>query len=286
MDGNLVILAGGISSRMRKPTGTTLDPQLAQDADQKSKSMIGVGKGRQPFLDYLLANAEAAGYRDVVIVVGEKDSSIRNCYGHEGRNNAFNGVSISYAVQQIPSGRTKPLGTADALLQGLLLRPDWQGQHFTVVNGDNLYSRQALRGVLETSCAMIDYDRDALQFPPSRVQQFAVLHKDKQGRLLDIIEKPTVEQVELVKDANGRVGVSMNIFRFPTDRALTYLVKTPLHPVRQEKELPTAVKLMIGDFPGCMITIPMAEPVPDLTTRDDIVIVQRYLKQQFLNSDF
>jgi NDP-sugar pyrophosphorylase family protein len=280
-----VILAGGISSRMRKPADTPLDARLALDADQKSKSMIGVGKGRRPFLDYLLYNAEAAGYRDVIIVVGEKDSSIRGYYGQETRNNTFRGVSISYAVQQIPSGRTKPLGTADALLQGLLARPDWQGQHFTVVNSDNLYSRRALGAVLETSCSMIDYDRDALQFSPARVQQFAVVQKDKQGRLLDIIEKPTVEQIELVKDANGRVGVSMNIFRFPTDRALTFLRKTPLHPERQEKELPASVKMMIEDSPGCMITIPLAEQVPDLTNREDIAIVQRYLEHEFPEFD-
>jgi len=278
MEGNLVILAGGISSRMRKPGSTSLESRLAQDADRKSKSMIGVGKGHRPFLDYLLYNAEAAGYRDVVIVVGEKDRSIRDYYGHEARNNRFRGVGISYAVQQIPSGRIKPLGTADALLQGLLARPDWQGRHVTVVNSDNLYSPRALEAVLTTSCSMIDYDRDALNFPPARVQQFAVVHKDREGRLLDIIEKPTVEQMELVKDENGRVGVSMNIFRFPTDRMLPFLVRTPLHPVRQEKELPTAVKMMIEDSPGCMITIPMAEQVPDLTNRDDIGIVRRYLE--------
>jgi hypothetical protein len=63
-DGKLVILAGGISSRMkRKPVKTeTLDPKLEADADLKSKSMIGVGEGYRPFLDYLLYNAKQAGY--------------------------------------------------------------------------------------------------------------------------------------------------------------------------------------------------------------------------------
>ena len=124
--------------------------KLIADADQKSKSMIGVGKDHRPFLDYLLSNAKNTGYSDIVIVIGESDNSIKEYYGKSEKNNEFNGLNISYAVQPIPSGRNKPLGTADALLWGLKSKPEWKGSKFTVCNSDNLYSQKALRLMLSS----------------------------------------------------------------------------------------------------------------------------------------
>ncbi len=71
--GRLVILAGGISSRMRKPAEpeVQVDQKLVDEADHKAKSMIGVGRNNRPFLDYLLYNSRQAGYADFLIVIGE-----------------------------------------------------------------------------------------------------------------------------------------------------------------------------------------------------------------------
>jgi NDP-sugar pyrophosphorylase family protein len=288
MEPNLVILAGGISSRMKKPGTQGLDPRLASDADAKSKSMIGLGPGNRPFLDYLLFNAREAGYRDVVIVVGEKDNSIRSYYGVEDRKNQFDGLQISYAVQPIPPGRTKPLGTADALLHGLKARHDWQGQHLTVCNSDNLYSQSVLRRLREepSGCAMIDYDRDALAFPADRVAAYAVTVKDSRGTLVEIIEKPSPEDMERSRDSAGKIGVSMNIWRFPYDWILPCLEEVPLHPVRQEKELPAAAIMLQKRHPGSLRAIPAAEHVLDLTNRDDIVEVQNYLARAYPDFSF
>jgi ADP-glucose pyrophosphorylase len=282
-DPNLVILAGGVSSRMKKVSSDSLEPALQRDAEEKSKSLIGVGEGSRPFLDYLLYNAEAAGYRDVVIVVGERDTAMREYYGREERNNRFHALSISYASQAIPEGRTKPLGTADALLQALRWRPDWQGKKFTVCNSDNLYSKRALGLMLgsKAECALIDYDRDALRFESERVRQFAIVRTDREGRLLDIVEKPSMNEFARIGGREGRVGVSMNIFRFLYERIYQFLEMVPLDPVRKEKEIPTAVRMMVRAFPGCMEAIPLAEHVPDLTSRDDIAIVRDYLQKEY-----
>ena len=285
MNPNLVILAGGISSRMRKPgvLVNNLDPTLMRQAQQSSKSIIGIGEQQRPFLDYLLYNAHEAGYRDVVMVVGEHHEEVRTLYGEQDSGNKFHGISISYAVQNIPQGRIKPLGTADALLRALLTRPDWKGTTFTVCNSDNLYSRQALRALLVTShpCAMIDYDRDALQFEQSKIEQFAVIQKDENGFLTQIIEKPKPGELATAKDAGGRIGISMNIFRFSYDVILPILQRVPLHPVRLEKELPRAVMMLVKSNPGAMMTIPFSEHVPDLTCQDDIGLVQEFLRKEF-----
>jgi NDP-sugar pyrophosphorylase family protein len=283
MEPNLVVLAAGISSRMKKAASIPLDPALEGDATLKAKSMIGVGEGGRPFLDYLLYNARRAGYQDVVIVVGEHDSSIRDHYGPHDRGNTFHGLSISYAIQRIPPGRTRPMGTADALLQGICGRPDWEGQRFTVVNSDNLYSECALRLLRESpaECSMIDYDRSALEFPPERAERYAVLRKARDGSLIEIVEKPSPGEIEECSDPDGRVGVSMNIFRFRKELIEPCLETVSVHPVRQEKELPSAVSMMVKLNPGCLLTIPRAEHVPDLTARDDIAAVQAFLNREF-----
>ncbi len=288
MEPRLVILAGGISSRMKKASGVALAPALQEDAETKSKAMIGLGASGRPFLDFLLFNVREAGYREVVIVVGEGDASIRPYYGTKERGNEFEGLSISYAVQPIPPGRIKPLGTADALLHALNARPEWAGTHFTVCNSDNLYSRRALTLLRTTpgGCAMIDYDREALRFPIARIEQFAVIVRNEKNQLISIVEKPGVEELERAREGNGRVGVSMNIWRFPYDRILPCLEETPLHPVRLEKELPAAVLVLLRRWPGSLVTIPLEEHVPDLTDRGDILEVQRYLAREFPDFSF
>ena len=284
-EGRLVILAGGISSRMKKPVNSNLnvEEKLIEDADKKSKSMIGVGNNYRPFLDYLLFNAKQSGYNDIVLVVGERDSSIKEYYGSSERNNNFNGINISYAVQPIPLGRSKPLGTADALLWGLKSKPEWKGSKFTVCNSDNLYSQKALTIMLNSPyiAAFIDYDRSSLEFDLSRIERFAVTTKDENGFLIDIIEKPTPKIIESVKSKSGFIGVSMNIFSFSYDVIIPILDKVPLHPERKEKELPEAVKILANEIKDSVYAYPLSEHVPDLTSKEDIIQVKEYLEKNY-----
>ncbi len=289
-NGRLVILAGGVSSRMKKAVeaGENIDARLINEADQKEKSMIGVGDDNRPFLDYLLFNARESGYKDIVIVISKKSNSIKEHYGEKDRENVFYGLNISYAVQRIPSGRVKPLGTADALYQALQVKKEWSGNKFTVCNSDNLYSREALKLLLDSKYpnALIDYDRNALEFESERIEAFAVIGKDKNHYVTDIIEKPTPAQVEEAKERNGRIGVSMNIFSFNYDQILPFLESVPLHPVRQEKEIPTAVKMMVSNHPQSVYAYPLSEHVPDLTSKTDITTVKKYLESHFPKTDF
>lgn len=269
--------------RQSQVDSTELDSKLLKDAEQKSKSMIRIGEGDRPFLDYLLLNAKLAGYTDIVIVVSEKDDSIKNYYEENKNDSWLEGIKISYATQHIPEGRVKPLGTADALLQALLLKEDWRGKSFTMCNSDNLYSQNAL--VLmqnsEYPNAMIDYDRDGLGVEKERVEKFAVTKKDDDGFLVDIIEKPSPQEVEDVKSESGFVGVSMNIFKFSYDMIRPALEIVPMNEIRKEKELPTAVKIMLERNPKSLYCYPLSEAVPDLTSKQDILKVKSFLQEKF-----
>jgi NDP-sugar pyrophosphorylase family protein len=284
---NIIVLAGGISSRMKKTTQSTenIDSSILKDIHTTSKSMLGVGENARPFIDYLLNNIEKSGYQNVVIVVGENDPGIYDYYEKNKGNNQFKRLRISYAVQKIPTGRTKPLGTADALLVALKSKPEWKEQSFTVCNSDNLYSIRALKLTIDDDHenGMIDYDRSVLRFDRQRIEAFSVIRKDADRYLIDIVEKPSPHDIERAEDENGRIGVSMNIFRFSYDMIFPFLENVPMHPVRQEKELPFAVKLMIEKYPRSMYTIPLAEHVIDLTSQSDIFYVREYLKKEFPN---
>jgi hypothetical protein len=63
--------------------------------------------------------------------------------------------------------------------------------------------------------------------------------------------------------------------------ALPFLEKTPLHPIRLEKELPNAVRLMIKEIANSMLAIPVTETIPDLTSKADILEVQHFLDLHF-----
>jgi glucose-1-phosphate thymidylyltransferase len=283
--GRLIILAGGVSSRMKKPAQTNLniDEYLIEQSEIKTKSMLSVGKNERPFLDYLLYNARQAGYREILIVISEKDNSIRNYYGEKANDNEFEGMNISYAIQKVPDGRIKPLGTADALQQALKAKKGWKGNRFTVCNSDNLYSQKAFKLMLsdEHSNSMIDYNRDAMEFETSKIMKFGVTVKDSEGYLIDIVEKPTDKDLERAKDRNGIIGVSMNIFSLHYDFVLPFLENIPFHPVRNEKELPAAISMMVKEKPKSLFCYPLSEQVVDLTSKEDIPKVKKYLADNF-----
>jgi NDP-sugar pyrophosphorylase family protein len=288
-DKRAVILAGGVSSRMKSPSaGTQLDPELAKQAEERAKGMISVGEGGRPFLDYLLYNMKNAGIDDVVIVVGEKDDVLRQYYGLKDRGNEFHGIRISYAIQRIPEGRKKPIGTSDALLQALLVRRDWAGGDFIVCNSDNLYSVLVFTLLLDCDApnALIDYDRSGLEFAETRIAQFGITKKDSDGYLLEIVEKPPLEELEGLRGADGILRVSMNIFRLNYEMIFNPLRDCPESPVRREKELVTAVSGMVKLHPRSLRAIPLREHVPDLTYKDDIAVTREYLRKHYSTLDW
>jgi len=284
---NIVILAGGISSRMKKSaaSATGLDNSMTQDAAQKSKSMIGMGIGHRPFLDYLLYNVQAAGYRDVVLLIGQNDQSVREYYEGKERPGVLSVLHITFVIQPIPEGRSKPLGTADALQRSLEARPDWKSKQMTICNSDNLYTIETFKLLLNSNerNALINYDFHGLRFPRQRIFQFAVLKTDPEEYLNDIMEKPSEDQL---KELGDHWGVSMNIFRFSYDDILPYLKTVPLHSERNEKELPGAVRMMVRTHPKSVKTYRRTEYVPDLTTVDDIPRVQLFIQESFANVAF
>ncbi len=130
---------------------------------------------------------------------------------------------------------------------------------------------------------MPDYDRSTLDFEIERIEKFAVTIKDEKNFLLDIIEKPDAQAIEKARDNKNVIGVSMNLFRLDYDMIYPFLETVPVNPVRNEKELPDAIKLMLKTFPESLYCYPFAEHVPDLTNKSDILKVKKYLEKNYTN---
>ena len=283
MTNHLIILAGGASSRMKKPSFSQLSEDLIHQANSRSKALILLNN--RPMLDYLLYNAQQAGFQNIYIVIGKEGGLFKTYYGEERTRNRFHRLSISYVYQRIPEGRVKPFGTADAVCQSLEQYPELQENEFVVCNCDNLYSEKAFN-LLRTNKspnAFINYNRDALEYSQERIARFALTKVDRNNYLQDIIEKPSASETEKYKDQDGKLRVSMNVFKFNGIAFYSFLQSCVIHSERNEKELPTALLDMIRAYPTSVVGIPLSEHVPDLTAKDDILIMNEYLAKHPVN---
>ncbi len=260
-----------------------VDATLIDQANSLTKGMIGVGEGGKSLIDYLLSNAHMAGFTDILLLLHPDDTVTQPYYEQLVATNQAWDMTFSFARQTIPADRLKPAGTADAVYQALAQHPAWQQGRFVICNSDNLYSVTALNRLWdsEQANALISYERDALEFPAERIKAFALIETDADGFLTDIIEKPTDQEADAVLAAQGRLGVSMNLFVMDAATMFPILKETPFHPVRNEKELPTSVSLYGKQHGRGFFTIPLAEHVPDLTSKTDLAVVQDYLAAHY-----
>jgi len=274
MTKTIVVLAAGMSSRMKKSADSEIDTKKADEANKKSKSLITFGN--KPFIYFLLKNISNAGFETVIMVVGNDHDDFKS---QIDLLDITSKLEIKYATQKIPRDRVKPFGTADAVFQTMEQIPELQNESFCVCNSDNLYSSSSFKLIRENSFenAVLAYDRDSLEFPKERVSSFSILMMDGDFNLVNFIEKPTPEQVSENLDENGKIRVSMNIFKFNGNHAFDFIKNCPINPIRIEKELPSAIVNMISDNSFYMKGIPIAEHVPDLTSKADINIIQKLI---------
>ena len=274
MTKSIVVLAAGMSSRMKKSADSEIDDKKADEANKKSKSLITFGN--KPFIYFLLKNISNAGFETVIMVVGNDHDDFKS---QIDLLDITSKLEIKYATQKIPRDRVKPFGTADAVFQTMEQIPELQNESFCVCNSDNLYSSSSFKLIRENSFenAVLAYDRNSLEFPKERVSSFSILMMDNDFNLVNFIEKPTPEQVSENLDENGKIRVSMNIFKFNGNHAFHFIKNCPINPIRIEKELPSAIVNMISDNSFYMKGIPIAEHVPDLTSKADINIIQKLI---------
>ena len=100
------------------------------------------------------------------------------------------------------------------------------------------------------------------------------IHKDG----LELLEKNSKYEYEVIKDVSEEKFVSMNIFSFFGDQVYGYLRNCEINKDRGEKEIATAIQNMINDRNESIKVFKICEHVPDLTHKDDIKLLNNLLK--------
>ena len=279
MTQNLIIMAAGASSRMKSSVSDLVDEHINEQANSRTKGLIEIGDDAKPLLYYLLRNVQDAGYKTVYFVTGRDASFFRSTI--EKLPNLEH-LEFKFATQFIPEGRIKPLGTADSIQQALDQFPELKKTYFSVCNSDNLYSVEAFQNLrsIEENHGLIAYDLNHLNFSKEKIAGFSLLVFDADFKLLSIVEKPSSEEFRALEETHGTVYVSMNCFTFNGATFYSFLKECPLHPVRNEKELPNAISNLIALGLEAVHGIPMREHVPDLTTKTDILAIEEFLKNR------
>ncbi|MEM2905138.1 MAG: nucleotidyltransferase family protein [Candidatus Bathyarchaeia archaeon] len=204
--------------------------RLAPYTDAVAKELLPVGEF--PVIEYNLRYLEAAGVSKVFIVIGEgKEQIVR--YVKDGRR--F-GLNVAYLFQDAK----RAAGTAKAIEAA---RP-WVNGDFIVAYGDAFFHPGG-------------FVKEMLQFHEERgswvtvglyevtnPSSFAVAKLDENMRMLDIVERPSPEQMEqLRKDGVFLANSGPLVF----NRAVFgYIAKTALSPDR-EYWITDTVRLMLRD---------------------------------------
>ena len=260
----IVVLARGLGTRMRRnDAAAAIEGRQAAAADAGMKAMIPIGR---PFLDYVLSAAAEAGYRHVCLVIGPEHDAIREYYGGQV---AAERLDFTFACQ------TEPRGTADAVAAAEAFAA---GDPFAVINSDNYYPVEALRGLRQQpGCAVALFERDAMlaggNVREERIKRFAVAKIDAGGRLERILEKPDEATLAALPQP---LWVSMNCWRFGPSifEACRAIRPSP----RGEFEMPDAVEHAMNVLGETFHAVTIRAPVLDLTSRDDIASVAAILK--------
>lgn len=278
-----VILAAGSGTRMRLE-----DPSVALRGHQAVAAQVGakglISFAGRPFLDYVLDQVVDAGCRSACLVVAP-GSIVAEHYRAEHyradhyraehhraehhRDSVAVDLKLSFAVQE------SPLGTADALLAAEEIIGD---RPFLLLNSDNLYPADALRGLLEAEGpAVLGVERSQAtenarsNLTDERLATYAVLEIDRAGLLTGILEKPDVETWSRLPQP---VVVGVNAWRFSPE--IFDACRRTVPSARGELELPTAVRISIerGERFRALVT---SAPILDLSSRADVPDVGRLI---------
>ena len=240
-----------------------------------NKQIDRIGPQGEILLEYAIYDALEAGFDKVVFVIRRAMAeSFRAMIGDK----IARCVPVAYAYQEYdslpagfvpPEGRTKPYGTAHAVLAAR----DVIHENFAVINADDYYGRDAFRAMAESLCtlgskpaeaSMVAYRLRNTVSKNGHVTR-GICETDEAGRLVKVTETykilpfPDGSIRDLQTDPEGRVLdpealVSMNFWGFTpwffeaAERELTAFLQGPGDPMTKEYALPTLVdKLMHSD---------------------------------------
>ncbi len=176
------------------------------------KQFAKIGPEGETLIEYSIKQALAAGFNQIVFIVGEKtEKPFKKKFGDE-----YQGVPVYYAFQQFDhDSREKPWGTTDALctIDGVV------NSGFVICNGDDIYGEDAF-GLLadhlksNSTNATIGYKIKNVLSETGGVNR-GKFEIDSNKKMLSIQETFDIQKSNLAeKDLTEDSLCSMNIWAF------------------------------------------------------------------------
>ncbi len=289
----LVVLAAGMSSRFGKSKQT-------EPVDEYGNFMI----------DYSLFDAATAGFDKAAIIIRKENESLfRETIGKRLENR----MEITYVFQEmdsipdnrIPQDRTKPLGTAHAILccKGIVDEP------FTIINADDFYGYKSFSlsvDFIKTQCSDNTYGCVCYEAGNTLSENGSVkrgICSIKNGNVTEITESIVEPQpdgslsaIALSGGESVSIGketpVSMNMFILPST-SLDYFearfdefLDSWKDPMTSEYLLPEVVSKIVSKEKVVLKAIPSKEKWFGMTYLEDLNSVKTAISFKIKNGDY
>jgi len=293
MQPTLLILAAGMASRYGS-----------------MKQIQSFGPGGETIMDYSIYDAMRAGFKKVVFIIRESfaqefkdifepklNGKIETDYVYQDLNSFLEGRSV-------PEGRTKPWGTAHAIL----CAKDAVKEPFAVINADDFYGRDAFEKAyrfLTTECAadtysIIGYDLTKTLSDNGTVNR-GVCQVDESGNLTSIAERLNISMKDgrIVCDDNQQPAelpinsqVSMNFWNFHpsifsySQELFTKFLDTESSNPKAEFFITTVADQFINEGAGRIMVIPTSSQWFGVTYKEDAPGVKESLDQLVASGEY
>jgi len=240
-----LILAGGRGKR------------LNEHSENRNKCMFSIGAmgGGEGFvLEFSLENAVMANVDEIVIVVGYMAEDIINYFG-----NIYKGKTIRYVIQWERKGLVHAIECAkDAI----------GGDDFILMLGDEIFVNPRHREMIETykergdfvTCGLVEVENREL------IKKTYTIIQDEDKNIYRLIEKPRFPH-------NNFMGTGDCVFN---SKIFEYIAMTPIHHIRQEKELPDMIQCAIDDGKPVRAFI-IADKYTNINCQEDIDFAEKIL---------
>ncbi len=158
-----IILAGGLGTRLRPLTDETPKPLLPISG--------------KPIIEHAILNFKIHGIKDIVLSIGYRAEKIKEYFG----DGSEWGVNIEYCIENAPLGTGGAIKKAAQNIEGT----------FLAINGDNLADFDWTKAIKnhQTTGAQVTLQL----FPVEDVTKYGIARLED-GKIVEFIEKPTVEQ--------------------------------------------------------------------------------------------
>lgn len=277
MQPTLLILAAGMASRYGS-----------------MKQIQSFGPGGETIMDYSIYDAIRAGYKKVVFIIRKE---FKQDFAAIFEPRLKGKVEIDYVYQEVAEGRTKPWGTA----QAILCAKDTIKEPFAVINADDFYGRDAFEKsykfltseVKPDVFSIIGYELLKTLSDNGTVNR-GVCQVDANGNLSAIAERLNIQQKDgrILTDDNQEPkelpldsSVSMNFWCFDpavftyTDKMFSEFEAANKTNPKAEFFIPLVADQFIKDKAGVIRVIPTSSKWFGVTYKEDAPEVKAALEE-------